>query len=99
MLDDLRVTSGSPLGSRSTAFVGQVWTRIEPINVCLSPRRATRADEEGEMIIGLAYLLALLSVPVAGGRLGALADLPLRRPGIAVAAIVLQIGVISVLPG
>jgi hypothetical protein len=51
------------------------------------------------MIIGLAYVLALLSVPLAGGRLGALADLPLRRPGIAVAAIVLQIGVISVLPG
>jgi hypothetical protein len=50
------------------------------------------------MIIGLAYLLALLSVPLARGRLSALADLPLRRPGIAVAAIVIQIGVISVLP-
>ena len=33
------------------------------------------------MIIGLAYLLVLASVPLARGRLTALADLPLRRPG------------------
>jgi Family of unknown function (DUF5317) len=50
------------------------------------------------MMIGLFYLVVLASVPVARGRLGALADLRLRRPGLAVAAIVLQIGIISVLP-
>src|ERR1700754_1158080 len=51
-----------------------------------------------EMIIGLAYLLVLLSVPIARGRLGALADLPLRKPALALAAITIQILVISILP-
>jgi hypothetical protein len=50
------------------------------------------------MIIGLAYLLVLLSVPLARGRIGALADLPLRKPGLALAAIAIQILVISILP-
>ena len=50
------------------------------------------------MIIGLAYLLVLASVPLARGRLSALADLPLRRPWLVLAAIVIQILVISVLP-
>src|SRR3954454_6489770 len=51
-----------------------------------------------EMIIGLCYLAILASVPLAGGRLSALADLPLRRSWLALVAIVLQIVVISVLP-
>lgn len=50
------------------------------------------------MIIGLAYLLVLASVPLARGRITALADLPLRKPGFAVAAILLQIVVISIVP-
>jgi len=50
------------------------------------------------MIIGIAYLLVLLSVPLARGRLGALADLQLRAPGLALAAILVQIVVISILP-
>jgi hypothetical protein len=50
------------------------------------------------MIIGLAYLLVLASVPFARGRIIALADLQLRRPYLALAAIVVQILVISVLP-
>jgi len=50
------------------------------------------------MIIGLAYLLVLASVPLARGRITALADVQLRRPSLAVAAIVVQILVISVLP-
>src|SRR3954465_6171735 len=50
------------------------------------------------MIIGLAYLLVLLSVPLLRGRLSALADVPLRRPELAIAAIVVQIVVISLLP-
>ena len=51
------------------------------------------------MILGLAYLLCLLSVPLARGRLTALADLPLRRPGLALAAIAVQILIVSVVPG
>jgi hypothetical protein len=50
------------------------------------------------MIIGLAYLLVLASVPLARGHLTRLADLPLRRPLLAVAAIAIQILVISILP-
>lgn len=50
------------------------------------------------MIIGLAYLLVLASVPLLGGRLTRLADLPLRKPGLALAAILLQVLVISVIP-
>jgi hypothetical protein len=50
------------------------------------------------MMIGLFYLAVLASVPLAGGRLGALADVQLRRPSLAVAAILMQIVVISILP-
>lgn len=50
------------------------------------------------MIIGLAYLLVLATVPLARGRLIRLADLPLRLPALAIAAIVIQVVVISVLP-
>jgi hypothetical protein len=50
------------------------------------------------MIIGLAYLLVLASVPLARGRLTGLADLQLRRPWRVLAAIAVQILVISVLP-
>lgn len=51
------------------------------------------------MIIGLVYLAVLASVPLARGRLSALADLPLRRSELALAAIVIQVVVISLLPG
>jgi hypothetical protein len=51
------------------------------------------------MIIGLIYLAILASVPLARGRLSALADLPLRKPGLAAAAIGLQVLIISVFPG
>jgi Family of unknown function (DUF5317) len=51
------------------------------------------------MILGLAYLLCLLSVPLARGRLGALAELRLRRPGLVLAAIAIQILIVSVVPG
>jgi len=50
------------------------------------------------MMIGLFYLAVLASVPLAAGRLGALADLRLRRAGLAVAAILMQIVIISLLP-
>jgi hypothetical protein len=51
------------------------------------------------MIIGLIYLAILASVPLARGRLSALADLPLRKPGLAAAAILLQVLIISIIPG
>ena len=51
------------------------------------------------MLIGAALLLCILSVPLLGGRLQALADLEFRRGGFAVAALVIQIVIISILPG
>ena len=51
------------------------------------------------MILGLVFLLCVASVPLARGRLTALADLQLRRPWLALAGIGTQILIISVLPG
>lgn len=51
------------------------------------------------MILGLAYLMCLLSVPLARGRLSALAELELRRPWLVLAAIAIQVVIVSVLPG
>ena len=51
------------------------------------------------MLIGAALLLCILSVPLLGGRLQALADLEFRRGGLAVGALVIQIVIISILPG
>jgi hypothetical protein len=50
------------------------------------------------MILGLVFLACLASVPLARGRLTALADLQLRRPWLALAGIGVQILIISVLP-
>jgi hypothetical protein len=49
------------------------------------------------MLIGAALLLCILSVPLLGGRLQALAELEFRRGGFAVAALVIQVVIISVL--
>jgi hypothetical protein len=51
------------------------------------------------MLIGAALLLCILSVPLLGGRLSALSELEFRRGGWAVAALVIQIFIISLLPG
>jgi Family of unknown function (DUF5317) len=51
------------------------------------------------MILALVYVAVLASVPPAGGKLSALADLPLRRSWLAAAAILIQVVVISLLPG
>ena len=51
------------------------------------------------MLIGAALLLCILSVPLMGGRLQALADLEFRRAWLAVAALVVQVLIISILPG
>jgi hypothetical protein len=52
----------------------------------------------GRMLIGLVLLLCLATVPLAGGRLGALADLRFRAAWLALMGIALQILVISVVP-
>jgi hypothetical protein len=51
------------------------------------------------MLIGAALLLCILSVPLTGGRLSRLADLEFRRAWLALAAIVVQVLIISILPG
>jgi hypothetical protein len=51
------------------------------------------------MILGVVFLLCVATVPLARGRLTALADLQLRRPWLALAGIGTQILIISVLPG
>jgi hypothetical protein len=52
-----------------------------------------------KMILGIAYLLCLLSVPLLGGRLSALADVQLEKTWLAGAAIAIQIGIVSIFPG
>jgi hypothetical protein len=50
------------------------------------------------MLLGVVFIAMVLSVPLARGRLSALADLQLRAPGLAVAGILLQVVIISVVP-
>src|SRR3954447_21105036 len=51
------------------------------------------------MLLLAGLLLAALSVPLAGGRLGALAELRFRSPWLLAAGLGLQIVIISVVPG
>lgn len=51
------------------------------------------------MIIGVLLLLGFVSVPLMGGRLGALADLQLKGVPLVVAAFAVQILIVNVLPG
>ena len=57
------------------------------------------AVDIARMLIGAALALCILSVPLLGGRLGALAKLEFRLGGLAVAALVVQVLIISILPG
>jgi hypothetical protein len=50
------------------------------------------------MLIGLLFLACVASVPLAGGRLGALATLRFRAKGLLVAGIVAQVLIVSVFP-
>ena len=50
------------------------------------------------MAIGLAFLICLATVPLAGGRIAALADLRFRVRGVLYAAILAQVVIISVVP-
>jgi hypothetical protein len=51
------------------------------------------------MLLGVVFLLCLLTVPLTHGRLSRLGDLSLRRPWLALAGIGLQVMIVSVLPG
>jgi hypothetical protein len=51
------------------------------------------------VLIGFLLILALVSVPLAGGNLSRLAELRIRLGAVAVGALALQILIISVLPG
>lgn len=51
------------------------------------------------VLIGAILLLLFVSVPLTGGRLGRLSELEFSKPGIAFAALALQIVVIEIVPG
>jgi hypothetical protein len=51
------------------------------------------------VLIGLAFALCIATVPLAGGRLGALADVRLRAGWLLLAALAIQIVIISIVPG
>lgn len=51
------------------------------------------------MLIGLAFVLCVATVPLAGGQLGALADVRLRAGWLLIAALAIQIVIVSVVPG
>jgi hypothetical protein len=51
------------------------------------------------MLLGVVFGLCLLTVPLARGRLSALGDLRLRRPGLALAGIAVQVVITSLLTG
>ena len=63
----------------------------------LKPRAAP--VDIARMLIGVALLVCIISVPLLGGRLSALADLEFRRGWLAVGALLIQIVIISILPG
>jgi hypothetical protein len=50
------------------------------------------------MLLGVVFIAMVLTVPLTRGRLSALADLKLRAPGLAVAGILLQVVIISIVP-
>jgi hypothetical protein len=68
-----------------------VWTFV-------GVRPGLRAPMRLLMILGLLLLAALVTVPLARGRLTALADIRLRRPWLAVAGIATQIVIIEIVP-
>jgi hypothetical protein len=50
------------------------------------------------MLIGLVFLLLVATVPLAGGRIGALAELRFRAKGLLVGAILAQVLIVSIFP-
>jgi uncharacterized protein DUF5317 len=68
------------------------------LDICWSDLRRVRADAGWEMLLGLVFLAALITVPLARGRLTNLADIQLRRLWLAPLGIVVQIVIIEVVP-
>jgi Family of unknown function (DUF5317) len=65
----------------------------------LSPLKPWDATADpASMLIGVVLLMCLATVPLARGRLGALADLRFRAPWLALAGIAAQILIISIVP-
>ena len=60
--------------------------------------RAAPADVRS-VLIGVLLILSLISVPLLGGRLSALAEIRLRLVPLVVAALAVQILVVNVIPG
>jgi hypothetical protein len=50
------------------------------------------------MLLGVVFILVVLTVPLARGRLSALADLQLRRPWLALAGLFCQVVIVSLVP-
>jgi hypothetical protein len=76
-----------------------VINRPQPFDGVFHPLKASdaRADS-ADMLIGVVLLLCLATVPLARGKLSALADLRFRAPWLAIAGIVAQILIISIVP-
>jgi Family of unknown function (DUF5317) len=79
--------------SASTSAKLSVWTFVG-----VSPRDAVPMPVVN-MILGIAFIACVLTVPLARGRLTDLADLELRRGWLALVGIAVQILVIEVFPG
>jgi hypothetical protein len=64
------------------------------------PSAAAREPADACLVLMLAVIaLCLLTVPLTGGKLTRLGDLRLRMPGLAVAAIAVQMLIVTVAPG
>jgi hypothetical protein len=50
------------------------------------------------MLLGVVFIAILLTVPLARGRLSAIGELDLRLPGLAVAGILAQVVIVSIVP-
>jgi Family of unknown function (DUF5317) len=66
---------------------------------CRAVAQASRARaDHADVLIGLVFLACVATVPLAGGRIAALADLRFRAAGLLMAAIVAQVLIVSVFP-
>jgi hypothetical protein len=71
----------------------------QPFDGRSSPlKAAAAAADPADMLIGVVLALCLATVPLAGGRLGALADLRFRAPWLALLGIAAQVLIISIVP-
>src|SRR5262249_37503223 len=80
------------LDGRSIAVRRRRW-----LGGAVSQSSRARADHD-DVLIGLLFLACVASVPLAGGRLAALAELRFRAVGLLVAAIAAQVLIVTVFP-